>query len=87
MKIQWEDYNPFGLTLSVPQIWSSVNAIAETGYHSCLAGLRITKQFGVFVHDLILVTVKMREANNDNIKILGASVLRLSGKNKKGEEW
>ena len=44
------------------------------------------KKLGVSVKDLIPVNIKMRAANNDNIRILGATVLRLSGKSNEGEE-
>ena len=38
------------------------------------------------IEDLIPVTIKMQTANNDKIHIMGATILRLSGKSRKGEE-
>ena len=58
--------------------------MADTGCQSCLAGLKV-KKLVVSVRDLIPVNIKMQVANNDNIRILGAALLRLSGKSN-GEE-
>ena len=86
VRLQWEDYNHFGFPLRVPQARSFVSAIADTGCQSCLAGLKIVKKLGVSVEDLIPVSIKMRAANNDDISILGATILRLSGRDNEGEE-
>ena len=59
---------------------------ADTGCQSCLAGLKVVKKLSVSIEDLIPVTIKMQTANNDNIHIMGATILRLSGKSRKGEE-
>ena len=60
--------------------------MADTGCHSCLAVLKVMKKLGLSVRDLILVDIEMHAANNNNIHILGATILRLSGKNNKGGE-
>lgn len=60
--------------------------MTDTGCQSCLAGLTVVKKLDVSVRDLIPVNIKMQAANNDNIRILGATILRLSGKNNEGEE-
>ena len=60
--------------------------MADTGCQSCLAGLKIVKKLGLSTRDLIPVSMKMHAADNHNIRILGATILRLSGKNNKGEE-
>ena len=86
MNIQREDYDHFVFPLRVPQARSFVSAMADTGCQSCLAGLKVMKKLGVSVKDLIPVNIKMRAANNDNIRILGATVLRLSGKSNEGEK-
>ena len=86
MKIQREYYDHFGFPLGVPQARSFVSTMAVTGCQSCLAGLKVVKKLGVSVKDLIPVNIKMQAANNDNIRILGATILRLSGKNNEGEE-
>ena len=61
-------------------------AMADTGCQSCLAGLKIVKKLGLSIKDLIRVDMKMHAADNHDIRILGATILRLSGKNNKGEE-
>ena len=39
----------------------------------------------MLIEDLIPVTFKMQKANNDNIHIMGATILSLSGKSRKGK--
>ena len=86
MSIRWEDYNHFGFPLRVPQQRSFVSAMADTGSQSCLVGLKIVKKLGLSTRDLIPVDIKMHAADNRDIHILGATILRLSGKNNKGKE-
>ena len=85
MSIQKEDYDHFRFPLRIPQKRSFVSAMADTGCQSCLAGLKIMKKLGLSTRDLIPVNIKMHAADNYDICILGATILRLSGKNK-GEE-
>ena len=87
MSIRQEDCDHFGFPLRIPQKQSFVSAMADTGCQSCLAGLKIMKKLGLSTRDLIPVNIKMHAADNHNIRILGATILRLSGKNNKGEEW
>ena len=61
---------------------SSIQALADTGCQSCLAGTFILRQLGIKQSDLTKTSMKMRAANHDPISILGAIVLRLSGENK-----
>ena len=86
MSTQREDYNHFGFPLRAPQARSFISAMADTGCQSCLAGLKVMKKLGLSVRDLIPVDIEMHTANNNNIRILGATILRLSGKNNKGGE-
>ena len=86
MSIRREDYNHFGFPLRIPQEKSFVSAMADTGCQSCLAGLKVVKKLGLSTKDLIPVDLKMHGADNHNIRILGATILRLSGKNNMGEE-
>ena len=86
MSIQREDYDHFGFPLRIPQERSFVSAMADTGCKSCLAGLKIVKKLGLSIKDLIPVDIKMHAADNHDIRILGATILRLSGENNKGEE-
>ena len=85
-EIRQEDYDHFGFPFRVPQARSFVSAMADTGCQRCLAGLKVVKKLGVSVRDLIPVNIKMQAANNDNIRILGAAILRLLGKSNEGEE-
>ena len=86
MSIQREDYDHFGFPLRVPQAQSYVSAMADTGCQSCLAGLTVVKKLGLSARDLIPVNMEMHAANDNNIRILGATILRLSGKDSRGEE-
>ena len=77
-----EDYNHLRFTLRVLQGWSFVSAMADTGWQSCLA----CQKLGLSTRDLIPVDIKMHAADSHDIHILGAAILRLSGKSNKGEE-
>ena len=59
--------------------------MADTGFQSCLAGIKIAHRLGFNERNIIQVTLKMHAANNRNIKILGATILRFSGTNSAGE--
>ena len=86
MSIQREDYTHFGFPLGLLQAQSLASAMADTGRQSCLAGLSVVKKLGLSTRDLIPVDIEMHAANYNHIRILGATILRLSGKNKKGEQ-
>ena len=58
--------------------------MADTCCQSCLASIKIANRLGLNECNFILVTMKMHAANK-NIKIVGATVLCLSGKNSTGE--
>ena len=81
------DYESLGYAPSFPSRSRTitVSAMADTGCQSCLAGIKIANRLGFSERNLIPVTLKMHAANNRNIKILGACVLRFSGKNSTGE--
>lgn len=65
---------------------ATVTAMADTGCQSCLAGIKVLHRLGISERHLIPVTMKMHAANNVGIKILGAVILRLSGKGPTGDE-
>lgn len=79
-----EDYSAFGVDLSTPSAPTIIPAMADTGCQSCLAGLRVIHRIGLSESDLIPVTMRMHTANNNGIKILGASLLRFSSKDSSG---
>ena len=68
------------------QARSFVSAMTDTGCQSCLASLSVVKKLRLSVRDLIPVDIEMHAANNDSIHILGATILRLTGKDDRGEE-
>ena len=52
--------------------------MADTGCQSCLAGTSVMSKLGLTTGDLIPVNLRMHAANNNNIDILGATILRLT---------
>ena len=58
--------------------------MADTGCQSCLAGIKIIHHHSLRRTDLISITMKMKPANNKDNNILGAAILRYTGKDKKG---
>ena len=83
-EIQKEDYEHFGFQLSVPSNTIWVDAMADTGYQSCLAGSKLIEKLKLSSKDLIPVSMQMYYADNRDIPILGAIILRLSGKDQSG---
>ena len=81
-----EDYNRLGFcaTLYSKAKPAVIPAMADTGCQSCLASLKVIHRLGMKKGDLIPVTMKMHAANRRGITILGAAILRLSGKDMMG---
>ena len=84
VEVRREDFKHFGFHLSIPSSTISVDAMADTGCQSCLAGFRLIEQLGLSNKDLISVNMRMHSADNHDIPILGASILRLSGNDQSG---
>jgi hypothetical protein len=84
IKASHEDYQALGFTLKHPSKTIRQSAIADTGCQSCLAGVQLINRLGLKKSDLIPVTMTMRAANNDNIHILGTTMLQLSAKDSNG---
>ena len=84
VRVQRKDYEQFGFTPQVNQRAITVHAMADTGCQSCLVGINTTHQLGLRKHKLIPVKMKMRAADNNNINILGAAILRFSGQDEAG---
>ena len=80
-----EDISTLGFSCSVPAYSTQMDVMADTGCQSCLAGLGTITRLGLRQSDLIPVTMKMHAANNNGIKILGATVLRFSGQTMSGQ--
>jgi len=82
-----EDYRAFGYSLQGSLLTASIPAMADTGCQSCLAGVNVLHRLGLRTDDLIPVTMRMHAANKRGIKILGATFLRLSGKDASGKVY
>ena len=80
-----EDYAALGFKVKISPRTASLPATADTGCQSCLAGVNILHPIGLTEDDLIPVTMKMHAVNNNRITILGATVLRFSGKSETDE--
>ena len=81
-----DDYRALGLKPvgSKPHT-AKLTAVADTGCQSCLAGMKVIRLLGLGERDLLPVTLRMHAANNNGITILGAVVLRFSGKSHSGQ--
>ena len=78
-------------TLKLPPPKSSpssteLTVMADTGCQSCLAGMNAIQQLGLSKDDLLPVTMTMSGAANDGIPLLGAVIVRFSGKTPSGTE-
>ena len=84
MRVQREDYEQFGFAPQANQRNATVYAMADTGCQSCLAGIDNVHKLGLHKRNLIPVKIRMHAANNDNINILEAAILRFSGQDGSG---
>lgn len=84
IRVTTEDYEAFGYRLSAGSHVVRIEAMADTGCQSCLAGIKVIHRLGLKQSDLIPVTMKMHAANNKGITILGATILRISGQDEHG---
>ena len=80
-----DDYSALGFRFKQKRVISAVlPAMADTGCQSCLAGMKVAHRLGLREADLIPVTMKMHTATNLGIKILRATVHRLSAESSDG---
>ena len=63
-----------------PRKTASVNAVADSDAQTCLMGLQSLHKLGLRKEHLTKVTKLVFAANNEEISILGAVFLRLSGR-------
>ena len=84
IRILPEDYEAFGFNITTRTNTIAISAMADTGCQSCLAGINVIHRLGINQNELILVNMKMHAANNKGITILGATILRISGKDDQG---
>ncbi|CAG2221850.1 unnamed protein product [Mytilus edulis] len=80
LRILPEDYEAFGFNMTKRTNTVAISAMADTGCQSCLAGIKVIHRLGINQTELIPVNMKMHAANNKGITILGATILRISGK-------
>ena len=82
-----DDYRDLGFNINIIKPRSAiVQCMADTGCQNCLAGMKTVSPLGITTDTLIPVTLKMHAANNKGIRILGAVVLRISGKDNDGNK-
>ena len=79
MEAEEDGYKYFGFQLDPSPTGIMVDAMADTGCQSCLVGLKIMQKFGLSSDSFIPVNMRMHSADDHNIPVLGAAVLRLSG--------
>ncbi|CAH3031504.1 unnamed protein product [Pocillopora meandrina] len=81
-----EDYTALGYNPPKSQLATAqLSAMADTGCQSCLASIKVIRRLGLCESDLIPVTMKMHAVNNKGISILGAVILRFSGRSPSGK--
>ena len=86
LSVSSSDYGHLGIPC--PKVRpSSTSVITDTGAQSSLMGYKLFRRAGFRDSALIPVTRRMYAANNEGIRILGAILLRLSGKDSTGHEY
>ena len=61
-------------------------AMADTGCQSCLMGAKLLKKLGLKQENLIPVTMRMHAASNNQVTILGAIILNITGQSQAGAQ-
>ena len=81
-----DDYSDLGFNVNIKPKSAIVSYMADTDCQSCLSGMKTTWRLGIGTNKLIPLTLKMHAANNKGIRILGAVILRISGKDNDGNK-
>ena len=81
------DYEHFGATLRDDVRPAVLSAVADTGCQSTLIGMKCVYKLGLKKSDLIPVTLKVKAINKEEVGLLGAVLLRFSGKNTRGKRF
>ncbi|CAC5412152.1 unnamed protein product [Mytilus coruscus] len=84
LRILPEDYEAFGFNMTKITNTVATSVLADTGCQSCLAGIEVIYRLGINPYELIPVNIKMHATNNKGVTILGATILRISGKDDQG---
>ena len=86
LSVNSSDYSH--LNIPCPQMNpSSCSVITDTGAQSSLMGYKIFRKCGLKDRSLIPVRRRMVAANNEGIRILGAILLRVTGKDSSGNSF
>ena len=78
VETQPDDYIRLGQRLKAPQRRFTTQAMADTGCQSCLAGTATMRKLGLTPKELLPVCLRMRAANDSQITILGAILVKLA---------
>ena len=82
LEICKDDYPQFNISPpSKPIIVVNRVAVADTGAMTMVAGKDLLTDLGLTVSDLIPVNIKLKTAGNIDLKILGAILLKVGGRN------
>jgi len=83
-KVVSDDYKLFDALPPRHSKSARIQALADTGCQSCLAGLNIYYKLGMRKEDLLPVTLKMNAVNGGGIDIIGAMIVCFSGRDNTG---
>ena len=78
MTIDTNGYQALNISNNITPRSITVKAMADTGCQSCLAGINVMQKIGLQEKDLVPVRMSMRAANERDIQILGAIIVKLS---------
>ena len=70
---------------SPPKRTTRISAVADSGAQTCLMGIQMLRKLGLRKEHLTKVSKRVLAANNEEIHILGAVFLRLSGQAVRGQ--
>ena len=82
VSIHQEDYKQLGINLTVRETHKHVWVSPDTCAQSCLAGFNFARLLGLHKGQLTPVKLRMLAANKSHINVLGAVIVRFSGKTK-----
>ena len=81
LSVNKEDYRTLGFILDRRVKAVTLPTMADTGCQSCLVGINVIEHMGMNTSDLLPVSMRMKAANKQDIRILGAAIIRFSGEN------
>ncbi len=78
LRLVKEDYIRLGGKTPLGTKEATVQALADTGCQSCIAGTEVMSTMGIKLRMLLPATIKMRAANGSDIPLLGAAIIRIT---------